>query len=70
MAYLVHDALAGEGVRLLTFKPVHLRMIAARRAGLSWRSSLASGWRGYQSQRNAARSRRGPARRVGGSRGG
>lgn len=31
MAYLVHDAIAGAGVRLLTFNPVHLRMIAASR---------------------------------------
>lgn len=31
MAYLVHDALTGAGVRLLTFNPAHLRMIAASR---------------------------------------
>lgn len=31
MAYLVHDALASAGVRLLTFNSVHLRMSAVSR---------------------------------------
>ena len=31
MAYLVHDALKGAGVRLLSFNAAHLRMIAASR---------------------------------------